>query len=131
MIKEHQKNVFQFLCNTKPLCWSTDPFLYIKHHHRRFYFYHIKEYHILEGFSSELGTALSNCDSVILVIITLVLLAMHFISYFLKSKLLTYLCRKCKLFLLSDSQMVEFLSGDFWIGSGFRLTSTNSNKRNI
>ena len=63
-------------------------------------------------FASESGTVWSSFDSVIPVIAALVLLAMQLLSSFFKSKLLMFVCRKCKPFLLSGSHMVELISGD-------------------
>ena len=41
------------------------------------------------------------------------------------------ICRKCKPFLLSGSQAVDFISRDLWIGPGFRLTSQDNDQKNL
>ena len=64
-------------------------------------------------FTSELGTVWSSFGSVIPIIAAFVLLAIHLISSFFESKLLMFICRKCKPFLLSGSHIVEFIYGDF------------------
>ena len=65
-------------------------------------------------FTSELGTVWSSFGSVIPIIAAFVLLAIHLISPFFESRLLMFICRKCKPFLLSGgSHIIEFISGDF------------------
>ena len=82
-------------------------------------------------FTSESTTVWSSFDSVIPIIAALVLLAIHLISSFFEIKLLMFICRKCKNFLLSGSHMVDLISGDLRIGPGFRLTTPDDNKRNL
>lgn len=54
-------------------------------------------------------------------------------SYFIffESKLLMFISRKWKPFLLSGSHIVEFISRDLRIGPGFILISPDKNKRNL
>ena len=63
--------------------------------------------------TSESGTVWSSFDFVIPIIVALVLSAINLISSFFKSKLLMFMCRKCKPFLLSGSHIVELISEDF------------------
>ena len=51
-------------------------------------------------FASESGTVWSNFDSVIPIIAPVVILTMHLISSSFKSKLLMFICRKCKPFFV-------------------------------
>ena len=56
---------------------------------------------------------------------------MHLISSFFEIKLLMFICRKFKPFLLSGSHIVELISGDLSTGPGFTLKSPDNNKSNF
>ena len=68
-------------------------------------------------FTFESGTVWSSFVSVIPIIAVLVLLTIHLIWSFFENKLVMFICRKRKPFLVSDSHLVELMSEDVWIGT--------------